>query len=467
MNISRRCKVGTAGLLVLALAIGSCTDREPVVPDIPVVIYLVDSLRADRLGIYGYADRATSPRLDKLAAESVVFEQAYAPASWTNPSVASLLTSKFACEHGMVTTRERLDASLVPLAERLSAIGYHTAAFLNNPDIGKSTGLDRGYAELFEGDDTPNDWLTEMSRFLAHPGGQPGFAFIHTMEPRDVNRTPNPLIRKFGFVDVDTRKRIQAARRSLNMAGQVDFEARQPLGTAVNTDLQAETIYELGLLKEPFNILYDASVHWADQNVGNIVAMLKDQGLWDKSIFIFLSDHGEEIGDHGGWFHGQSVYEELVRVPLLIHFPNGEFAGQRVAAPVSLVDVMPTILDYLGESERCDGCRGNSALSLLRASGDGSEGQAIIPAVRINRSFYYRPWRETRGDVNVVVRQGKWKGVWNDDLQSLELYDLEQDPAEKADLSQSNGGLARQMGQVAWQWLRTCREHERVPAGTP
>ena len=419
---------GLTLFLMLALAIGSCTDREPDAPSIPVVIYLVDTLRADRLGIYGYAERITSPQLDKLVADSVVFEQAYAPASWTNPSVASLLTSTFACEHGMVTTKQRLDTSLVPLAERLHDIGYHTGAFLNNPDVGKSTGLARGYVELFEGNDTPDGWLTEISRFLAHPGERPGFAYIHTIEPRDVNRTPNPLIQKFGFVDMNTRKRIQAARRSFNKTDQADVAVRQAPGTTVDTDIRAEALYELGLLEEPFNILYDASVLWADQNVGNAIAMLKDRGLWDESIFIFLSDHGEEIGDHGGWFHGQSVYEELVRVPLLIHFPNGEFAGQRVTTPVSLVDVMPTILDYVGVTERCEDCRGNSVLPLLRNPGDGSEPPVKIAAVRINRTFDYQPWRRSRGDVNVVVRKGKWKGIWNDDLQTLELYDSGEGP---------------------------------------
>jgi len=463
MSISYRCICRAAGFLALALVVGSCADREPAAPDVPIIIYLVDTLRADRLGVYGYSDRSTSPQLDKLAAESVVFEQAYAPAPWTTPSVVSLLTSTFACEHGLVTPRQRLNVSLVPLAERLADIGYYTGAFFNNPMIRASTGLDRGYAEFVKGDDTSNDWLAEMRQFLVNTDGRPGFAYLHTMEPHDVYWTPYPFIQKFGFVDMDTRKRIQTAMRRFNKANQADFLARKPVGTTINTEVQTDAMYELELLTETFNILYDASVLWADQNVGNIIALLKEQGVWDKSIFIFLSDHGEEIGDRGGWFHGQSVYEELARVPLLIHFPNGEFSGQRLTAPVSLVDVMPTILDYLGESDRCEECRGNSVLPLLRDSGSVNETGAVIPAIRINRAAYYRPWREGRGDVNVVVRQGQWKGIWNDDLQTLELYDLGKDPGEKSDLSESNGKLARQTGQIAWQWLENCRRHEQIP----
>ena len=116
----------------------------PEVRDIPIVIYLVDTLRADRLGVYGYS-RNTSPQIDALAEDSVVFDQAYGPAPWTLPSVASLFTSTFICEHRIIKDDGKLSESLETLAEKLQRSGYHTGAFYRNPWIGAPTGLNRGF----------------------------------------------------------------------------------------------------------------------------------------------------------------------------------------------------------------------------------------------------------------------------------------------------------------------------------
>ena len=144
-----------------------------------------------------------------------------------------------------------------------------------------------------------------------------------------------------------------------------------------------------------------------------------------------------------------------MRVPLVIHFPGGEYGGQRIRTPVSLVDVMPTLFDYLGRSELCADCRGRSLLSLMQGEDDSTPSEPTVYGLRINQTDYYRPQHESRGEVNVVIRQGDRKGIWNAELETLELYDLGDDPAEKLDLSGQLPALSRD--------CHSCEAPERLP----
>jgi arylsulfatase A-like enzyme len=449
------------GLILVLLLAGGWWIWQPKIfgRNVPVVIYLVDTLRADRLGFYGYP-RPTSPELDALATESVVFEQAYAPAPWTLPSVASLITSTFSCENGM-TERKKLNPALKTLAERLGAAGYFTGGVYHNIWIGPLTDLDRGY-EIFNYRVLEKDqWLSDIGKLLDQVDDRPFLTYLHTMEPHDPYVVPYPYISPLGHVSLDDRIRFKGLFDQLVKLRQADWIAERPIGTTDNTEKQKRAVAALTELSEPIGILYDAAVRWSDAHVGEVVRMLQERDIWDDAIFIFLSDHGEELLDHGAWLHGQSVYEELVRVPLLIHFPAGQFAGQRIETPVNLVDIMPTIFDYLGRSELCDGCRGSSLLPLLR----GDERPAnSISSLRMSRAFYYRPDKERRGDTNLALRDGQWKAIWNDELQFLELYDLQNDSGEKMDVSAQHPERVKVLSGRAREWLRECKDRAKPPA---
>jgi len=121
----------------------------------------------------------------------------------------------------------------------------------------------------------------------------------------------------------------------------------------------------------------------------------------------------------------------------------------------------------LNRSDLCDDCRGQSLLPLLRDPVNNEGHAVVIPSLRLNEPFYYSPWLKSRGDVNVVVLQNMWKGIWNDDLENLELYDLDSDPEERLNLSQENVELAMQMTETARQWLKSCERAEQLPEETP
>jgi arylsulfatase A-like enzyme len=466
----RRILIGSA-LILISAAIIWWTQRNVGTPDgpdpsgrrsVPVIIYVVDTLRADRLGIYGY-DQPTSARIDGLASDSVVFQQAYAPAPWTTPSVASLITSTFVCEHQM-TQRKKLAPELQTLAERLKRIGYDTGAFIANPLVGDLTELSRGYVDYVLREDLDEAArVADVKGFLDRSANNPFLLYLHTMEPHEPHTTPPQFVARFGQLSAEQLTAYREAMLRYYGYRHADWKLDKPLGT---NDYTAEQDAAMGYfvnLGDTVNLVYDAAVLHASANLGNIVSMLKERGLWDQAIFVFMSDHGEELGEHGGWFHGQSLYEELTRVPLIIHFPGGEFGGRQITSPVSLVDLLPTVFDYLGRPELCTGCRGESLLPLLRGVDTAGHSQPNILGMRFNRVNYYRPWKESRGDINVMLRQDRWKGIWNAELESLELYDLQLDHRELSNVSHEQTAMTQSMRRHADSWLKNCWDQATTP----
>jgi arylsulfatase A-like enzyme len=425
-----------------------------------VVIFLIDALRADRLGTYGYTRRPTSPRIDALANEAAVFEQASSPAPWTLPSVVSLVTSTFPCEHGMLDNRQRLSSTFDPLAARFQRLGYVTLGLYANALVGPTFGLDRGYTALHP---TRAADGKQVGRLLDEHPNRPFFLYIHNIEPHTpfVHAPPHTD----GFRDVSERARelIQAKYLRYRQATRVDFAEKRPLGTTDNSRRQQRLMAALTKQLAEYNELYDAAVRMADDRVGSVIDELKERDLWEDTLFIVLADHGEELTEHGGWLHDQSVYEELVHVPLIVRFPHGQYAGSRLKPAVSLVDVLPTLFDWLDAPELAQNARGRSLMPLLRGQQPTGDEELLVPAMRWNTKKYYRPWKESRGDVNVVVRRGQWKGIWNVEPKTLELYDLEHDPGEQRDLSGAFPDLAAEMLGFAAEFFNVCRDNAVVP----
>jgi arylsulfatase A-like enzyme len=475
LSSSRRFRILSIGVLLLMIIVSlwwsmksnparenSAEIRESAAqPHVPVVIYLVDTLRADRLSVYGYA-RPTSPQLDTLAAESVVFEQAYAPSSWTLPSVTSLITSTFSCEHGMVL-KKKLSPALKTLAERLQDAGYFTGGAYNNVWAGPVAGLDRGYDVLIERTMAEQDRSPDVNELLDKVYGRPFLMYLHTMEPHDSFLTPYKFISEFGHVGVDGRNNYYDLITRYNALKQADWIGGRPVGTTDNTQKQDLIFSDLASIQTQIELLYDAAVLWADANLGQVIDLLKHRGVWDDAIFIFLSDHGEEFNEHGGWLHSQSAYEELVHVPLIIHFPHGRFGGQRIDTPVSLVDIMPTIFDYLERPEWCEDCQGSTLMPLISGITGQAQDEPLIPSLRLNKAFYYRPVKQSRGDLNVVIRQNQWKGIWNHELESMEIYDLDSDSGEQSNVSRQRLDLQQAFSMKAREWLRDCQASAKQP----
>lgn len=292
-----------------------------------VIVYLVDTLRADHTGPYGYG-RATTPQLDAFARDAVVFEQAVAHASWTKPSVASLFTSQLPGRHGAVQLRDRLDPALVTLAEMLSAKGYSTGAALANAVIFfEGTAFEQGF-DVFTGlhgragrtsKDVEAALVVDTALgFIDARRGLPTFAYVHTMDPHVPYTPPAPFDRLF-----------------------------EPHPEADHPGIDPRTDFKEARDRERLIAQYDGDVAYGDQEFGRFLRALKQRGLYDDALIVFTADHGEEFLDHGKWLHGRSVFDELVRVPLIVKFPGRARAGARVKQQVQEVDILPTILATL------------------------------------------------------------------------------------------------------------------------
>ena len=266
------------------------------------MIYLVDTLRADHTGVYGY-DRKTTPELDAFAKDAVVFDQAIAHASWTKPSVASILTSRLPGQHRAVQLRDALDPSNVTIAQRLHEKGWTTGAAIANSVIyGAESTFDRGFGFFagLHGDDDRRSKLVGADvvvdtalAWLSTQGGLPTFLYVHTMDPHVPYAPPPPFDQMF-----------------------------EPHPTPDHPAQDPRTDYKEPLDRERLIAQYDGDIAFGDREFGRFVRGLKAAGRYDDALVVFLSDHGEEFLDHGRWLHGRSVFDELIQ-----RAPGGQVPG--------------------------------------------------------------------------------------------------------------------------------------------
>jgi len=331
--------------------------------DFPIIVILIDTLRADHLSCYGYA-RRTSPNIDRLAAEGTLFESAYASSPWTIPSVATLFSGLYPSSHGTFTASSILPEEVHTLAECLKAMGYDTGGFFGH----RLLDAERGFRQGFRTSYPPGEpaWFhrkkTAIERIARLPyadalfGGRrvlaraqdwlkrrPSdkvYAYIHLFEPHTPYLPPPPYDTLF---DPD----YEGAPVSMHPEPE---EGRYPaLPEAVRRNMVA---------------LYDGEIAYVDSLLGEFFKFLKDEGLYQRALVVILSDHGEEFYEHEGWDHGNHLYREVTRVPLIIKWPEDRYTGTRVEALAGLVDLRATLLAALGyESEKQD--YGHSLLTTL------------------------------------------------------------------------------------------------------
>lgn len=387
-----------ASCLLLALAIASVSQAAEPGPSPPVqrkpdvIVYLIDTLRADHLGTYGY-ERDTSPALDRFAEEAVVFENAYAQSSWTKASVGALFTGLLPSRHGAVRRDQRLRDDATTLAEHLSAAGYRTVAFVSNPNVLPVFGFGQGFDDVFDVDSvmlkgTADRVHAAIYEYLDARAPEtdedraPLFLYVHTRDPHAPYKPPK------------------------------EFENRFP--PALKGDPLRRVLS-----------LYDGEIAFADAEIGRLFERLKRHDLYEDALIMVLSDHGEEFGDHGSSGHGHTLFEEQLRVPLIVRLPGRQRAGTRVKAPVRVVDVLPTVSDLL-DIETPDGIDGISFRNSLR----GTRGTTYDPTLfseldldgRAVRSLYRPPYK-----LIVQTLPRAEAGEW--------LYDLSADARERRNIA--------------------------------
>jgi len=331
----RRLLVWFAAALPIA-ALHGCGVREPSGgagrPSILMIV--VDALRADALGCYGAGARAT-PALDRLAAGGIRFERAFAPSSWTKPSIASLLTglypSQHRCLHGLLEDAGRgsvdgLNPRLVTMAERLRAAGYATAVVQTNPHVHARFGFAQGFERSVDLSYRDDHRVSVAARGLLRELRAPFFLYLHYLAPH-VPYKPHP---DGPFAPLSPRYAAGVGFGHSDLAAWA--RRRRPPSPQLLAELRQ---------------LYRGEVFYADQQIGGVLAQLRRLDLARRTLVVVTADHGEEFGEHGGLEHGHSLFPEVLRVPLILAGP-GLPRGQSSSRLASLIDLFPTVLDLVG-----------------------------------------------------------------------------------------------------------------------
>ncbi len=417
------CRRSAAGLAALAL-LGACGERGPRRPN--VILVSIDSLRADHLGCYGY-ERDTSPRIDRLAAEGVRFETAISTTSWTLPAHAALFTGLEDETHGVVDNGLALAPAHVTLAELLQGAGYRTAGFYGGPYLHPTFGLAQGF-ELWQScmsalpagaserdvrasamavdapsheDVTGPRTAEAVEAWLARDEREPFFLFLHLWDVHYDYIPPPELVERF----------------DPGYDGPVDGR-----GVASDPALRA------GMPERDLRHLvarYDGEIRFTDAILGRILDALAARGLLEDAVVVVTADHGEEFLEHGGTGHQRTLFDEVVRVPLVVWAPGRAARGAVVAEPVRLIDVLPTIARLAGIKAPL-AVQGRDLGPLLApdAQRAGLAGDERAPPALCELSV--------NDEALFALRRAGEKLVVDERAGLAQRYDLARDPGERA-----------------------------------
>lgn len=420
-------------LLALAALLAACGGGPPRPPNVLLVV--IDTLRADKLGAYGN-QRGLTPFLDSLAARGAVFEHAYAPSSWTIPSMASFFTSRYPTQHRVVTFAQRIGDDEVTIGERLQQAGWLGGGYAANPNLQARFGYAQGFADWHadapqdgdvDGDTLRAQGLAWLDRAAPHQHGTPALLYMHYMEPHTPYDPHEPFRSRFAVDEAGHVLDPQGAIRQMidrATGGTVQVAPDEPMElVATIAKLLGDGIPLTQAHALPLERLYDAEVAAADDQVRQLFDELGRRGLLDHAVVVVTADHGEEFFEHGRGSHGITLYEESVRVPLIVLGP-GVPAGSRVTENVSLVDVAPTLLALLDlpPEPRFEG------RSLVPTFFAATPGRGSGPDVLLQLERTVPVKLDHRAHVRGLVRSGTKLLVGRDD--GSEVYDLDADPGE-------------------------------------
>jgi arylsulfatase A-like enzyme len=401
-----------------------------------VLLIVLDAGRARSFGAYGYS-RDTSPNVDRIAREGVVFERVYTPAVYTLGAMSSVWTSQYPDRHhSEVSFSARLPKDRLTLAELLSAQGIHTGGFVANAVAGRLFGFDRGFVDFDEVfsrlGSSGSVFRQAVPPWLRKNRDRRFFAYVHFREPHFPYDPEPPFDTKFG-PDGPIAKADRRNERFFKDASQ----GRRPFSAAEREHLVR---------------LYDGNIAFADREIGALREAMEKEGLWEKTVVIVAADHGEELFEHGWIGHNVHVFEESVHVPLVVRFPKGAGpSGLRVGGLADLLDVAPTIADVLGVLGKGGSDKAFQGRSLLPMVA-GAPGKPVV----LSRTIWDRP--------RYAMRDERYKYVYYTQTGEEFLYDLSSDPGESTSLAPAQALRTAYYRQALHAWTLDLARRQHAAA---
>lgn len=427
-------------LPLLLLALGACSEAPPTRPN--VLFLSLDSVRYDDLSPYGgsglYTGAATTPTLQALASEGVLFEQALSTTSWTLPAHMAMMTGLPDPVHGVTDNHKRLDTGIVTLAENLKAAGYATGGFYSGPNLNPIFGFSQGF-DVYANESSNHPDL----RVFADPN--PGALLpVHKASHEDVT-SPNLIAAADAFITEQVAQDepffcfvhfwdphydyIAPAENEAKFT-RPEFKRGAVTGTwerdKLKRDWDSQSAADLVSL-------YHAELNYTDEYLARLFARLDELGVRDDTLIVLVSDHGEEFFEHGRWGHQRTLHEEVVRVPMILRWPSGLPSGVRVPAQVGLQDLYATVCDLVDAGLPSYATAGTLFGNSLRPYWEdpGLEGRDQLLYLDVPfRSIHQFGLRRANAD-------GSAKVVLDSLTNQAHVYDLDADPREKAPSSQS------------------------------
>ncbi len=380
-----------------------------------ILLISIDSLRADHVGCYGY-ERNTTPTMDKVAADGIRFANAMSTSSWTLPTHLTMFTGRYQIAHGVMHESYTLSDQVPTMGEVMKAAGYATAGFVSAPYLAAHYGYSRGmdvyrdlsseYGHRAEARSAiVSKELTELAvDWLEDNKDEPFFMFVHNFDAHYDYTPPPPYDTMF---DDDYEG---------EMDGNHFIERKD-----VNANMDKRDL-------DHILALYDGEIRYADDHIGILLDQLRELGLHDDTIVLIVSDHGDEFFEHGNKGHHRTLYDEVLRVPMIVRLPDRAHAGTVVDEQVTLVDLMPTMLELAG-IDATDGMQGISMAPLM--AGRRSGRTAIYSAFLDKRGFNLQVGRRT-SESKVIQHFNR---ITHPKQTPVERYDIEIDAGELEDIA--------------------------------
>ncbi|MDP6579610.1 MAG: sulfatase [Vicinamibacterales bacterium] len=432
-----------------------------------VILIQVDTLRRDHLDVYGY-ERDTAPVLSRLAAEGATFRRATAQATWTKVSTPATMTSLYPLSHGVRDFADRLPAAAETLAEQYRAAGYATLAYSSVLFTGQFTNMHQGFEELHEAESadavpsskTAREYVDRLSEWLGSHRDVPFFVFLHVFDPHDPfePREPYATIWADPAHKTEHEEQLETLRehienpllRQFGMPNRAAFDA-------ADVDAEAFVSYDQDW--------YDGSIRGMDVELGRLVERLRTLGLDDDTLIVFMSDHGEEFLEHGSMFHGQTVYNELTQVPLVMRWPAAIPSGVVVDENVQLIDIMPTLLDLSGLPHP-EGLQGRSLLPFVAPSGGAVAEWVARPSFSEKAPTAGGSSPPPADTESYAVIDEDWLLIHNqtraEGTPEFELYDVATDPLNLDNVADGQTEVVEQLARELDRWQRIA-EQARLP----
>lgn len=396
-----------------------------------LLLITIDALRADHLSCYGYTKMETKS-LDRIASKGWVFENALSQSPWTSPSIASLMTALYPSVHG-VKKGFGLEPAFVTLAEVLNRAGFRTHSIVTTPYLSEKIGIDQGFqgyevlgesriSKYFLSKDSADVVTDKAIRWLRRIGKSPFFLWIHYIDPHIPYGFPSGTVLPPYYKGYKGR------------LGNYFYDVAAVRNGGLRLDRED---------REHIKALYDADILFTDQNVGLLIDELERLDLHRNTMIVLTSDHGEELWDHGGFEHGHSLYQEVIRIPLILVIPGMKGGNRRIYSKVRSIDIGPTVLDVMGLKWGAT-IQGSSLIDLM------TKGKDPLDRISFSESLLY-------GNEKKAIRKGKYTLIYEPSNGKVELYDTQGDHEERLDIAVYRKDIVEMLISEMDKWSMECQ----------